>query len=128
MSRSRLLSLSLLLAMAASLLQFDLSLLGQEKDGRKKAKGRLPPHYSDLVDGIQREQIYQIQADYEPKIESLLSQIEAIERERDTKVEGVLRPEQLKRLREMQAATEAKRESRAKERGSKEQKSTSDKS
>jgi len=78
----------------------------------KKAKGprgRLPAYYSQVVDQKQREAIYKIQEEYEPKIAALREQLDALTKQRDEKVAAVLTPEQLKKIAELQAAGKAKR-------------------
>lgn len=56
---------------------------------------RLPMCYAPVVDDQQREQIYAIQREYWPRIELLRRQLEALQAERDAKIEAVLTPEQL---------------------------------
>jgi len=78
----------------------------------KKAKGprgRLPAYYSQVVDEKQREAIYKIHEEYEPKIAALREQLDALTKQRDEKVSAVLTPEQLKKVAELQAAAKAKR-------------------
>ena len=78
----------------------------------KKAKGprgRLPAFYSQVVDQKQREAIYKIQEEYEPKIAALQDQLNALTKQRDEKVSAVLTPEQQKKVAELQAAAKAKR-------------------
>jgi hypothetical protein len=64
-------------------------------------QGRLPPYYSRVVDGIQREQIYGIQAKYAKQLADLEAQMKALEAKRDTEIEGVLRPDQVNRLKQL---------------------------
>lgn len=55
---------------------------------------RLPAGYSDIITNAQRRQIYSIQEKYQAKIDDLLKQISAIEKERDDEVAEVLDDEQ----------------------------------
>jgi hypothetical protein len=97
--------------------------VAQPKDGAAKAevkkakkapaKGRLPAYYSQVVTEGQRQRIYQIQADYNPKIEALEAEIEALESQRDAEIRAVLSPEQQKRLDARIADAQAKREAKA---------------
>jgi hypothetical protein len=81
----------------------------------KKApvKGRLPAYYSQIVTESQRQRIYQIQANYNPKIESLQAQIEALEAQRDEEMRAVLSPDQKRRLDARIAEAQAKKEAKA---------------
>jgi len=63
----------------------------KEKD---EPTGRLPPYYKDVVDDKQRDKIYAIQAEYADRIERLKQQLEALEAERDGRIEAVLTPQQ----------------------------------
>jgi Spy/CpxP family protein refolding chaperone len=89
-----------------------------EAKKEKRFRGRLPAYYRHVVDQKQRETIYKIQEEYEPKIAALRAQLEAIMKERNEKVAAVLTPEQLKKVEELGAAAKAKRE-KAKERPTK---------
>lgn len=83
-----------------------------EESAAKKAKGfrpRLPSYYTRVVDRKQREQIYEIQREYYPKIEDLKAQLAALIAERDEKIAGVLTPEQRKDVEKLQAEARAKR-------------------
>jgi len=91
-----------------------------EKQAKKApVKGRLPVYYSQIVTESQRQRIYQIQASYNPKIESLQAQIESLETQRDEEIRAVLSPDQQRRLdariTEAQAKKEAKAEKKAAE-------------
>jgi hypothetical protein len=84
--------------------------IGQEaKD--KKAKGRLPAYYSDIVTETQRVQIYSVQEKYAKQIDALNEQLNALEKQRDTEIEGMLtadQKEKLKKAREDAAAKKKK--------------------
>ncbi|HEY1064977.1 MAG TPA: hypothetical protein VGE52_02665 [Pirellulales bacterium] len=67
--------------------------------GEKKS-GRLPKFYERVIDGIQREKIYDIQLEYSDRIKKLQDQIDAIKKERDEKVEAVLTAEQRDRIKQ----------------------------
>jgi hypothetical protein len=71
-------------------------------DAAKKARpsGRLPKYYAAVVNQVQREEIYRIQEEYEPKIKALQAQLDAMKKEKDQKIESVLTPEQKKKIEE----------------------------
>ena len=66
---------------------------------------RVPNGFGPLVSNAQREEIYQIQAQYFELISLLELRAELLRRERDAKIEGVLSPAQLERLRQSRPAT-----------------------
>ena len=80
----------------------------EAKPKKREFRGRLPAYYSRVVDEKQREKIYAIQREFAPKIDALKAQLAALTAERDTKVEAVLAPEQLKTVEKLKA--EAKRD------------------
>ena len=65
----------------------------------REVRPRLPNYYGQVVDATQREAIYTIQRQYNELIAFLRLRIELLERERDAKVEAVLTPSQLERVR-----------------------------
>ena len=73
---------------------------------------RLPPHYAKVVDEKQREEIYKIQEEYQPKIDALQKQLDALKKERDDKIAAVLTPEQKKQLEDAAASAKANRKSK----------------
>jgi membrane protein involved in colicin uptake len=76
-------------------------------DGRvvnKIRKGRLPNHYAEVVTEKQREEILKIREEYQPKIDALQTQLDALKKERDEKVSAVLTEEQKKKVEEAAAA------------------------
>ena len=76
-------------------------------------RGRhLPPYYSQVVDEKQREEISKIQDEYEPKIEDLQKQIDALKKERDEKIAAVLTPEQKKQVEEARTKAKTNRKSK----------------
>jgi hypothetical protein len=89
--------------------------VGQEGKGAKKAKGRLPAYYSDIVSGKQREQIYAIQSRYQDEIRSLNEQLLALVQKQNDEIEAVLTAEQLERLKKAQADGAAKKKKSAAE-------------
>lgn len=86
---------------------------------RKKPRGRLPNHYSDVVTGEQKDKIYDIQGPYLSKIEKLADEIMALRSQMAQDVEAVLTPEQKQRVAALKAEADAKRkavaEAKAKE-------------
>ncbi len=79
------------------------------KKDREKAKGYLPPFYRDVIDGVQKEKIYQIQSEYDVKIDALTAQIKQLRDERDAAINALLTPEQKKRLGELNDAARSKK-------------------
>jgi hypothetical protein len=71
-----------------------LYLLASSAAQEKKAKGRLPPYYSAVVNDQQRQAIYLIQAKYDQQLDALNQQVQAVEKQRDAEIESVLSPEQ----------------------------------
>lgn len=91
------------------------ALLGAEETPdkpRANPRGRLPAYYAKVVTAQQKEQVYSIQAQFEPKINALEAQIAALERERDEAIRGLLTPEQRKQIDELAAAAAARRNQR----------------
>jgi hypothetical protein len=76
----------------------------------KAPRGRLPAHFAKVVNDQQREMIYGIQHEYEPKIELLQAQLKALKKERDEKIKAVLTPEQQKRIDEAAGRVKPKKE------------------
>jgi Spy/CpxP family protein refolding chaperone len=76
---------------------------------------RLPAHYAQVVTQKQREQIYKIQDEYQPEIETLQKQLNALKQERDRKIVALLTAEQRKQIEEAAAAAKAKRKSKGRE-------------
>jgi hypothetical protein len=65
---------------------------------KSKPKGRVPNYYSKVVDGQQREKIYQIQQTYGPQIEQLQVQLKALTEKRDAEINALLTPDQQQRV------------------------------
>jgi hypothetical protein len=78
----------------------------------KTFRGRLPNYYGQVVNEKQRQAIYKIQAESAPKIAELRAQLQALIKQRDEKIAAVLTPEQLKKIEDLRAAAEAKRQSK----------------
>lgn len=86
---------------------------GDVKTGKPRAKprGRLPAYYTKVVDGQQREKIYAIQQQYEPKISALKAELQALQDQVDAEVEAVLTPEQRDIVKKLADDAKAKRKS-----------------
>jgi len=73
-------------------------------------KGRLPNYYPAVVSAEQRKAIYAIQMEYYEKLRALREQMEAMTKERNTRIEAVLSADQLKEVQQLAAEAKAKRE------------------
>jgi len=80
-----------------------------------KSKGRLPPYFGAVVTAEQRESIYAIQAEYDPKISQLRKEIEALTKARDEKIFALLTAEQKKKIEELKAAARSPKKKKAAE-------------
>jgi hypothetical protein len=82
------------------------------KDAKPRAKprGRLPAYYNKVVDGQQREKIYAIQQQYEPKINALKAELQALQDKMNAEVEGVLTPAQLEIVKKANDEAKQKRQ------------------
>lgn len=88
---------------------------------KKRVFGRrLPSNYSKVVNEEQKEKIHKIQEEYQPKIDELQKQLDAVKKERDAKIAGVLTPEQQKQVED--AKVKAKADKKAAKDGVKEAK------
>jgi hypothetical protein len=85
----------------------------EAKAADKKPTRRLPNFYGDLVDGTQKQKIYDIQDKYTPQIDALAEQIKALQQKRDSEIEGVLNAEQKVKLEKSKADSKAKAAERA---------------
>jgi len=83
---------------------------GQET---KKAKGRLPAYYGDIVTPEQRERIYAIQAAYDVQKEKLETQLAGLKDKEAAEVESVLTPQQKGKLKLAQDEAAAKKKKKA---------------
>jgi hypothetical protein len=66
---------------------------------KKEIKPRLPNGFGPVVNPIQKGTIYAIQRDYNGLIALLELRIELLKKERDAKIDAVLTPDQLERVR-----------------------------
>lgn len=82
----------------------------KKKKERADPRGPLPAYYRDVVDGLQREQVYKIQESYRPKLAELEAQMKELTEKRDGEIEALLRPEQKERVKKLMADAKAKRE------------------
>jgi hypothetical protein len=80
---------------------------------RAKPRGRLPAHYGKVVDGQQRERIYAIQKQYEPKIAALKAELQALQDKLNGEVEAVLTPDQQATVKKLAEEAKAKRKTAA---------------
>jgi S-adenosylmethionine:diacylglycerol 3-amino-3-carboxypropyl transferase len=84
---------------------------------RRASRGRLPAYFRQVVTEQQREEIYSIQAKYREQIEALEKQLQEVNAQQDTEIEGVLTAEQLEQVNalreEAQRARRARAEARA---------------
>ena len=90
--------------------------VGQEAKAAKKAKGRLPPYFADIVSDEQRDKIYEVQSKYAKERDALEAQLEELRSIEMGEIEALLDAEQkekLKKARE-EAAAKKKRKSDAK--------------
>lgn len=85
----------------------------QKEIKKKEFKGRLPAHYGQIVNNAQRQRIYQIQATYNPQIEALRAEIEALTAKRDAEILAVLSPDQQQRLETLVNGAKATRAAKA---------------
>jgi len=81
----------------------------------KKAKGRLPAYYADIVTEEQREKIYAIQAKHQDKISALNDALVAANKAQDEEIENVLTAEQKVKLKAAQEAAAAAKKKKAAE-------------
>jgi hypothetical protein len=104
----------LALAAIALSLSVPLALLAQDVPSTNlaKSRGRLPSHFAQVVTPQQKEQIYGVQAQFEPKFDALQAQLAALEKQRDDAIRALLTPEQRKQVDEIAAAAKAKRDAR----------------
>jgi hypothetical protein len=74
----------------------------KKDDPVPKAKGVLPMNFSKLgLTDIQKQDVYNIQAKYNTKIDEYEAKIRELKTARDKEVKAVLTPEQKKRLEEI---------------------------
>jgi Spy/CpxP family protein refolding chaperone len=83
-----------------------------KKGVERKGRHRLPAHYAKVVSEKQRQEIYRIEDEYQPKIEALQKQLDALKGERDAKIAALLTAEQKKQIEEAAARAKANRKSK----------------
>jgi Spy/CpxP family protein refolding chaperone len=85
---------------------------GKKAKGEKSAKprGRLPAYFSDVVTEEQRDKIYAIQKECEPRINELKRDLEALTKARDEKINALLTPEQKSKIEDRKAEAKKDRE------------------
>jgi hypothetical protein len=76
---------------------------------RAKPRGRLPANYGKVVDPLQKEKIYGIQEQYEPKLEALRAQLKDLVAKRDAEIDALLTAEQREKVKELAEAAKARR-------------------
>ena len=69
-----------------------------------KLRGRLPAYFGKLVDDEQRQDIYQIQANYKDRIAKLQAALATMVQQRDREILLVLTEDQLKELKALKQA------------------------
>lgn len=75
----------------------------------KKAAGRLPMYYGQVVTKEQRDKIYSVQAKFTDQIVKLREQIESLEMEQKQEVEAVLTAEQRQQVAKLVEDAKSKR-------------------
>ena len=88
------------------------TLVGQEK-AAKKAKGRLPPYFAQVVTEKQRTEIYTLQKKYSDQIDALEAQLKSLQEQRDAEIEGLLSEEQKAKLNKLRADAVSKRKAKS---------------
>ena len=105
----RMLALAMVLAILGQASAYQHKDKDKDKDAGKKKdpvrlKGYLPRNYKKLgLTDKQVQAIYKVQGGYKDRIEELQATIKKLKQEQDDKVEAVLTPEQLKRLKEIRS-------------------------
>jgi hypothetical protein len=75
----------------------------------KRFTGRLPPHYGQVVDEKQRQEIYRIQEEFGPKIHAAQQALDGLRKEQSEKMAAVLTPTQKKLVDEAAAKSKKKK-------------------
>jgi TolA-binding protein len=89
--------------------------VGQETRAAKKARGRLPAYFADIVTEDQRTAIYKIQESYKKQIDDLESQLAAVREKEINEIEAVLDAEQKEKLKKAREEAAGKRKKKAPE-------------
>jgi hypothetical protein len=79
----------------------------------KKAKGRLPAYYADIVNDDQKTKIYAIQSKYAKKLESLNEQLLEVTKQQNSEIEDVLTADQKEKVKKAQEEGTAKKKKAA---------------
>ena len=79
------------------------------RETSKTLHGRLPPYYSRVVTPQQRKKIYEIQAEYRPKIKIARARLNALINEQKEKIAEVLSTEQKLKLAEIKKLAKMKK-------------------
>jgi hypothetical protein len=87
--------------------------IGQEAKAAKKAKGRLPPYFADIVTDEQRNKIYEVQMKYAKERDALEAQLEELRSIEMGEIEGLLDAEQKEKLKKAREEAAAKRKRKA---------------
>ena len=83
---------------------------GKAKKSPVDYRGPLPLYYVKVASPDQKEKIYAVQEKYDEQLRSLMTQVKALQAQRDKEIDALLSPDQLKRLEEIRAeAAEAKK-------------------
>ncbi len=75
----------------------------------KKITGRLPNGYGKIVTSAQKDDIYKIQIEYNELIELLKLRIALLEQERNRRVDAILTPEQVEKVRQTRGVLESEK-------------------
>lgn len=86
--------------------------VGQEAKA-KKAKGRLPPYFADIVTDEQRDKIYEVQAKYAKERDALEAQLEELRSIESGEIEAVLDAEQKEKLKKAREEAGAKKKKKS---------------
>jgi len=84
----------------------------------EKLRGRLPAYFGRVVDPSQRQEIYQIQADYKDRIAKLQAALNELVQQRDREILMVLSADQLVELKALQKAARDRSKQAAKDKES----------
>ena len=88
--------------------------VGQDKAAeKKKAKGRLPAYYTDVVSEEQKEKIYGIQEKYAKQLKDLNEQLLALTKKQNDEIESILTAEQKEQIDKARAEASAKKKKKA---------------
>jgi hypothetical protein len=110
----KVLAAAMVLAMIGLVLGNGTLSIGQEAKA-KKAKGRLPAYFADIVTEEQRTAIYKIQEGYKKQLDDLQAQLTALREKEMAEIEGVLDAEQKAKLEKARADAAGKRKKKSSE-------------